>query len=156
MDILNQRVNRNGGSRRSVILTGILALSIVLPISTSSLWNTASSQTTDKEKQEQKKAEHDKQEKAKWDAMTDEEKKAYKAAQKAMIAGVENAYAYDAGIPEWARVYPEATQLLGATIKDPESQLISKANFKDHVLDWAGFQDLQGKDAIMTIDVRDV
>ena len=82
--------------------------------------------------------------------------KSYKAAQKAMIAGVENAYAYDAGIPEWARVYPEATQLLGATIKDPESQLISKANFKDHVLDWAGFQDLQGKDAIMTIDVRDV
>ncbi|MDH3216233.1 MAG: hypothetical protein OEN01_08070 [Candidatus Krumholzibacteria bacterium] len=80
MDILNQRVNRKSGSRRSAILTGILALSLVLPISTSSFWNTASSQTTDKS--QEKKADHDKK-KAEWDAMTDEEKKARKAEKKA-------------------------------------------------------------------------
>jgi beta-lactamase regulating signal transducer with metallopeptidase domain len=78
MDILNSNVNRASGSRRSVILIGILAMSIVLPISTSSFWTNASSQTKD-ESYEKKKAEK----KAKWDAMSDEEKEAYKAAEKA-------------------------------------------------------------------------
>ena len=81
MDILNQQVNRKSGSRRSAILTGILALSLVLPISTSSFWNTASSQTTDKS-HEKKAKDHDKQ-KAEYEAMTDEEKAAYKAKKKA-------------------------------------------------------------------------
>lgn len=100
MDILNQRVNRTRGSRRSAIVTGILALSLVLPISTSSLWSNATSQTDDKAKQEKKadeqkqkaewdsmtdeeKAKHKAEEKAKWDAMTDEEKKKAKAEKKA-------------------------------------------------------------------------
>jgi beta-lactamase regulating signal transducer with metallopeptidase domain len=84
MDILNQRVNRTKGSRRTAIVTGVLALLLVLPISTSSLWSNASSQTDDKAKQE--KTYKDEQKKAEWDALSDEEKakiKAEKAAQKA-------------------------------------------------------------------------
>lgn len=81
MDILNKKINRNSGSRRSAVLTGILALSLLLPISTSSLWTTASSQTSDKSK------EHEMKDKAAhetmWDAMSDEEKAAYMAAEKA-------------------------------------------------------------------------
>jgi len=84
MDILNQRVNRTKGSRRSAIVTGVLALLLVLPISTSSLWSNASSQTDDKAKQEKKYTEE--QKKAEWDSLSDEEKakiKAEKAAKKA-------------------------------------------------------------------------
>jgi beta-lactamase regulating signal transducer with metallopeptidase domain len=84
MDILNQRINRTKGSRRAAIVTGALALLLVLPISTSSLWSDASSQTDDKAKQE-KKAEEAKK-KAEWDSLSDEEKakiKAEKAAKKA-------------------------------------------------------------------------
>ena len=89
MDILNQKVNRQAGSRRSAILTGILALFLILPISTSGLWSEASSQTNDKT-QEQKDAEKA-QKKAEWEAMSEEEKAAYKAKKEA----------------EWAALSPE-------------------------------------------------
>jgi beta-lactamase regulating signal transducer with metallopeptidase domain len=81
MDILNQRINRNKGSRRTAIITGVLALSLLLPISTSSLWNNAESQTEDKAKQEKKVTDEEK--KAEWDAMSDEEKKKAKAEKQA-------------------------------------------------------------------------
>jgi beta-lactamase regulating signal transducer with metallopeptidase domain len=81
MDILNQKVNRNRGSRRSAIVTGVLALALALPISTSSLWSNASSQTDDKAKQEKKAA--DEKKKAEWDAMSDEEKAKIKSEKKA-------------------------------------------------------------------------
>jgi beta-lactamase regulating signal transducer with metallopeptidase domain len=100
MDILNQRVDRATGSRRSAIVTGVIALSLVLPISTSSLWSDATSQTDEKAKKEKKVSDHEKkakyeemsdeekakykaEKKAKWDAMSDEEKAKYKAQQKA-------------------------------------------------------------------------
>lgn len=79
MDILNKKANRKSGSRRSAILTGILALAVVVPIGTSGLWTTATSQT--KEKQHEKKTKEAK--KAEWDAMTDEQKAEYKARKKA-------------------------------------------------------------------------
>jgi rhodanese-related sulfurtransferase len=82
--------------------------------------------------------------------------KAYKAAQKAMIAGIEESYAYDAGIPEWARDYPEDTKLLGETIIDPEAQLISKESFNKHVLEWSEFKAFNAQENVMVIDVRDV
>ena len=81
MDILNQRVNRSRGSRRAAIITAVLALALLLPISMSGLWSDATSQTEDKVEQEKKAADYEK--KAEWDAMTDEQKKAYKAQQKA-------------------------------------------------------------------------
>jgi beta-lactamase regulating signal transducer with metallopeptidase domain len=81
MDILNQRVNRTKGSRRAAIVTGALALLLILPISTSSLWSDASSQTDDKAKQEKKAMEEKK--KAEWDSLSDEEKAKLKAEKKA-------------------------------------------------------------------------
>jgi beta-lactamase regulating signal transducer with metallopeptidase domain len=84
MDILNQRINRNRGSRRTAIITGVLALALLLPISTSSLWNDATSQTTDKAKQE--KAEKAKT-KADWDSLSDAEKEKIKAEKQAKWDG---------------------------------------------------------------------
>jgi beta-lactamase regulating signal transducer with metallopeptidase domain len=81
MDILNQRINRNRGSRRTAIVTGVLALALLLPISTSSLWSDATSQTEDKAKQEKKAA--DEKKKAEWDSLSDEEKKKAKAEKQA-------------------------------------------------------------------------
>ena len=81
MDILNQKINRNKGSRRSAIVTGLVALALALPISTSSLWSNASSQTDDKAKQEKKALEEKK--KAEWDSLSDEEKAKIKAEKQA-------------------------------------------------------------------------
>jgi len=81
MDILNQRVNRSRGTRRTAIIAAVLALALVLPISMSGLWSDATSQTKEEVKKEHKAKDAEKQ--AEWDAMTDEEKKAYKAAKKA-------------------------------------------------------------------------
>jgi len=64
MSILNQKINRKRGSRRSAILTGALVLALVLPISTSGLWNVnaqekekKASELKEKQKAEQAKAE---------------------------------------------------------------------------------------------------
>ncbi|NIO29794.1 MAG: tetratricopeptide repeat protein [Candidatus Latescibacteria bacterium] len=68
MSILNQKINRNRGSRRSAILAGVLVLMLVLPISASGLWNSQTEEKSQKEKkaktEEMKKKEmHDKQKK---------------------------------------------------------------------------------------------
>ncbi|UCG52122.1 MAG: hypothetical protein JSW58_00790 [Candidatus Latescibacterota bacterium] len=68
MNILNQKINRNKGSRRLAILTGVLALALVLPISAASIWSPQSPQTEDKAQ----KTEEAKKEKQ---AQTDEMKK---------------------------------------------------------------------------------
>jgi beta-lactamase regulating signal transducer with metallopeptidase domain len=63
MSILNQKINRNQGSRRSAILTGALVLALALPISTSGLWNVQAEEKSKKDKkaqtEEMKKKEHD-------------------------------------------------------------------------------------------------
>lgn len=81
MDILNKKANHKSGSRRSVFLTGLLALALLLPISTASLWTDASSQT--KEKSKEMKAKEHAEKQAKWDAMSDAEKEDYEATENA-------------------------------------------------------------------------
>ena len=81
--------------------------------------------------------------------------KSYKATQKAMAAGFDNTYAYDAGIPEWANLFPQKTLLLGRTITDPATQLIAKSKFKDKFLAWSYFQAAAEGENIMVIDLRD-
>jgi beta-lactamase regulating signal transducer with metallopeptidase domain/TolA-binding protein len=51
MSILNAKINRNSGSRRTAVLTGVLVLALVLPISASGLW---SQQTEEKAKEQEK------------------------------------------------------------------------------------------------------
>jgi len=81
--------------------------------------------------------------------------KSYKAAQKAKEAGIQDVYAYDAGIPEWANMYPQETRLLGKAITDPEKQLLTKAQFKERTLAWSYFESAAGSDNVMVIDLRD-
>lgn len=51
MSILNAKINRNRGSRRTAVLTGVLVLALILPISASGLW---SPQTEEKTKEKEK------------------------------------------------------------------------------------------------------
>jgi beta-lactamase regulating signal transducer with metallopeptidase domain len=53
MSILNQKINRSQGSRRSAVLTGALVLALALPISTSGLWNVQAEEKSKKNKQAQ-------------------------------------------------------------------------------------------------------
>lgn len=59
--------------------------------------------------------------------------KSYKATKAALEAGVKNVFAYDAGIFEWAKAYPQHAVLLGESPIDPK-HLISKAKFKERFL----------------------
>jgi beta-lactamase regulating signal transducer with metallopeptidase domain len=69
MDILNQRINRSRGSRRSAVLIGVLVLALVLPISAAGIFSARTeAQTDDKAKQEEKAQTDDK-------AKTDEQLK---------------------------------------------------------------------------------
>lgn len=81
--------------------------------------------------------------------------KSYKAAKKAADAGFKDVYAYDAGIPEWANMYPNQTLLLGKAITDPEKQLLSKAQFKERTLAWSYFEAAAAEGNVMIIDLRD-
>lgn len=83
--------------------------------------------------------------------------KSYKAAKLAMAAGVDEAYAYDAGIFYWARAYPDEAELLGKSPVDVD-RLISKKVFKAHQLDADTFSDkatAMASRSRMIIDIRD-
>lgn len=76
MDILNQKVNRTRGSRRSAFVTGAIALLLMLPISMSGIWSNASSQTADKSQDKTQQEKTKEQKKAEWEAKTPQEKSA--------------------------------------------------------------------------------
>ena len=81
-------------------------------------------------------------------------KQSYKAAQRAMKAGVSNVVAYDAGIFLWASDYPANSVLLGKVMQD-SSQLISKEDFNAHVLAPKEFEAMVGGANVVMVDVRD-
>ncbi|MFV2073324.1 MAG: rhodanese-like domain-containing protein [Thermoanaerobaculales bacterium] len=81
--------------------------------------------------------------------------KSYEAANTITKAGYKNCYAYDAGIMEWARVFPERTLLLKEIIKDPEKQLISKSEFKKKCLPFSEFKSKATGPNTIVVDVRD-
>ena len=81
--------------------------------------------------------------------------KSYIATQKAQQAGMDNVYAFDAGIPAWAKAYPSDTRLVGKTITDPARQLIPKSEFKKLLLDYDQFKKMAEVPNAMVIDVRD-
>ncbi len=79
--------------------------------------------------------------------------KSYKAAQKAQRAGINNVFAYDAGIFDWTRAYPERAVLLGQKPVDL-NRLISKDQLKQHLLQPDEFARLAQGD-VEILDVRD-
>ncbi len=81
--------------------------------------------------------------------------KSYEAARKALEAGINNCYVYDAGIPVWASIYPEKTLLLGKELIDPDKQLISKPAFKKKCLPFKKFKSNAKSKKSIVIDVRD-
>ena len=82
--------------------------------------------------------------------------KSYIAAKKAREANINNTYAFDAGIFEWAKAYPQEAALLG---KSPVNlaDIIPSKNFKARLLDPDSFSDKathQSRAAIV-LDIRD-
>jgi rhodanese-related sulfurtransferase len=79
--------------------------------------------------------------------------KSYEAVVLADRARVNNIYAYDAGIFDWAKTYPERTTLRGTTPIRPDD-LIDIARFKQHLIDPKDFAARVGPDSVV-LDVRD-
>lgn len=79
--------------------------------------------------------------------------KSYEAAVLADRARVGNIFAYDAGIFEWAKAYPERTVLRGRSPISPQD-LIDVAKFKEHLIDPKDFAARVGPDTVV-VDVRD-
>jgi len=81
-------------------------------------------------------------------------KKSYEAAELAGNAGIQNIYAYDAGLDAWSSRYPEQSVLLG---KNPvqAAELISKNVFKARLLSAQDFEARVEKGAVV-LDIRDL
>ena len=80
--------------------------------------------------------------------------KSYKAATRATtFVGLKNAYAFDAGIFDWAKKYPTEARLLGKELDDV-TKLKSKAEFKKHLLPAIKFIK-SADDSVMILDIRD-
>jgi rhodanese-related sulfurtransferase len=81
-------------------------------------------------------------------------KKSYAAAQKAQKEKIDNVFAFDAGIFDWTKAYPDESVLLG---KSPVSaqMLIGKEKFEQHLLPPEKFGAMVGKETIV-LDIRDV
>lgn len=80
--------------------------------------------------------------------------KNYKASVKAMKAGYQNVYSYDAGISAWADAYPEYTKLLGKPLIE-SSNLISELEFESKQLNKTEFEAAVLENHTFLIDVRD-
>ena len=83
--------------------------------------------------------------------------KSYKAAKISLKYGVKNVFAYDAGVFEWAKTYPQHAVLLGTSPMDP-SKIIPKAKLTERFLTPKQFTETarsapSGKRLIL--DVRD-
>jgi rhodanese-related sulfurtransferase len=79
--------------------------------------------------------------------------KSYKATHRAkVIAKIDNVYAFDAGIFDWTKAYPEKAVLLDQTPVDT-SKLISKTKYKQHMLPALDFINQADKNTII-LDVR--
>ncbi len=80
--------------------------------------------------------------------------KSYKATARAIsYVGLNNVYAYDAGVFEWAERYPKQAMLLGKELKSTE-QLLSKGKFKKHIL--PGIKFIKSADSSVAIlDIRE-
>lgn len=81
-------------------------------------------------------------------------KKSYKATQKCRDHHVPNVTAFDAGIFDWARKYPDEAILLGESPVDP-SKLIAKSVFKKKLLSPNQFESMMLRKNILVLDIRD-
>lgn len=80
--------------------------------------------------------------------------KSYKAARKCEIEKIDNVIAYDSGIMDFAKSFPKDALLLGKTLNDPK-KLISKDEFKKHLLTPDKFGERIAETSDIVLDVRD-
>lgn len=80
--------------------------------------------------------------------------KSYKAVRKCKVFSVGDVLAYDAGVMDWARTYPDQAVLLGKSPIDPK-QLLSGQKFKQHLLAPAKFEEMAERSNVIILDVRD-
>jgi rhodanese-related sulfurtransferase len=80
--------------------------------------------------------------------------KSYKAARKCAVNKIDNVHSYDAGIMDWARTYPEHAELLGKSPVNPK-KLISKKEFKKHLLSPNAYGEKVASSPAIVLDVRD-
>lgn len=80
--------------------------------------------------------------------------KSYKAVSKCAVSNIDNVQAYDAGILDWASTYPRQAELLGRSPVDPR-KLISKAEFKKHLLSPEAYGTKVASTSAIVLDVRD-
>jgi len=80
--------------------------------------------------------------------------KSYKAARKCEIEKIDNVLAYDSGIMDFAKSFPKDALLLGKTLNDPK-KLISKDDFKKHLLTPDKFGERIADTSDIVLDVRD-
>ncbi|WP_455222735.1 rhodanese-like domain-containing protein [Kaarinaea lacus] len=83
--------------------------------------------------------------------------KSYHAVKKATAVGIQNTYAYDAGIFEWVKAEPKNSELLGKSPVNPH-QLIDSKIYQARLLDPNEFSEriLSGGTSSMVLDVRDM
>jgi len=81
-------------------------------------------------------------------------KKSYKAVQKCRDKKIANVIAYDAGIMDWAKKYPQASVLLGKSPINP-ARIIAKASFKKKLVEPKMFDQLAARNDVIILDVRD-
>ncbi|MGE0082028.1 MAG: rhodanese-like domain-containing protein [Thiohalomonadaceae bacterium] len=79
--------------------------------------------------------------------------KSYEAVLAAEKAGVSNVLAYDAGVFDWVKQYPDKSELLGQSPVDP-ARLIGKEKFAAHMLEPEAFEQRIGERTLV-LDVRD-
>jgi len=80
--------------------------------------------------------------------------KSYEAALKCSVNKIDDVLVYDAGIMDWARTYPQQAVLLGKSPVDPK-KLISKEEFKKHLLSPDQYGEQVANSAAIVLDVRD-
>ena len=84
--------------------------------------------------------------------------KSYKAAKLSLKAGVKNVFAYDAGVFEWAKTFPQHAVLLGTSPMDP-SKIIPKSKLAERLLSPKQFTEnarSAPRNKRMIMDVRDM
>ena len=81
-------------------------------------------------------------------------KKSYEAVQKCRDRNIPNVIAYDAGIMDWARKYPQDSVLLGVSPVNPQ-RLIDKAEFSKRLVAPEKFEAMLTDRNVIVVDVRD-
>ena len=81
-------------------------------------------------------------------------KKSYEAVQKCRNASIPNVVAYDAGIFDWAKKYPQKTALLGSTPVDLR-KLISKADLQKRMISVDDFESMLTRKDVIVLDIRE-